>query len=113
MIKREPFSYTYKGPMAFLVMKADEASVRGGRYLPILQKLLLCKTHFSLTLTTMEGTQDWFLRALLTGKASFGMWCDVTADWALGLGFIWVVAIPQFICFPQGITALLRGLEKI
>lgn len=60
----------------------------------------------------MEGTPDWFLRALLTGKASFGMWCDVTADWALGLGFICAVAIPQFICFPLGITALSRGLEK-
>lgn len=35
LIKREPFRYTYKGPMAFLVTKADEACVRGGRYLPI------------------------------------------------------------------------------
>lgn len=27
------------------------------------------------------------------------------------LGFVCVVGIPQFICFPQGITALFRGLE--
>lgn len=45
-------------------------------------------------------------------KASFGMWCDVTADWPGGLGFICVIRIPQFICVPQGIIALFRALES-
>lgn len=44
-------------------------------------------------------------------KGSSGMWCDVTADSPRGLGSICVTGIPQFICSPQGITALLRGLE--
>lgn len=35
LIKQEPFGYTYKGPMASLVTKADEAPVRGSHYLPI------------------------------------------------------------------------------
>ena len=29
-----------------------------------------------------------------------------------GLGFICVIGIPQFICFPQEITALFRSLES-
>lgn len=105
------FSYTYKGPIAFLVTKGRWGLCKG-RSLPSHSNYYAVKLS-TLTPTT-EGTRDWCLCVCVPAsvKASSGMWCEVTADWAWGLGFISGVGIPQLICFPQGITALFRGAGK-